>query len=261
MGSNLSRVVFQPPEPSYTKDPNLIWLNTDQSEVIPAFYVPHKDAHFTLLFSHANAEDLGYINRHFREVSKQLKVNVFAYEYSGYGMSSGQATEKNVYADIEAAFKYLRDIIGVPWTQIILYGRSVGCGPSCHLASRAAVRGVVLQTPCMSIYRIPFHFRFSLPGDLFSNIDKIDKMHAPVYIIHGTRDEIVPCWHGQTLYEAFRKKGSAFEPYWVEGADHNNLEDHAGDDAFYGHFSRFLEHLKEAPISDELQLQAETSGI
>lgn len=86
-------------------------------------------------------------------------------------------------------------------------------------------------------------------------------MHAPVYIIHGTRDEIVPCWHGQTLYEAFRKKGSAFEPYWVEGADHNNLEDHAGDDAFYGHFSRFLEHLKEAPISDELQLQAETSGI
>lgn len=94
MGSNLSRVVFQPPEPSYTKDPNLIWLNTDQSEVIPAFYVPHKDAHFTLLFSHANAEDLGYINRHFREVSKQLKVNVFAYEYSGYGMSSGQATEK-----------------------------------------------------------------------------------------------------------------------------------------------------------------------
>jgi fermentation-respiration switch protein FrsA (DUF1100 family) len=238
----------------------LIWLNTELGEVIPAFYIQREGAHFTMLFSHANAEDLGLIIRYFREFSHALQVNVFAYEYTGYGMSTGTPQEKNVYADIEAAFKYLRDIIGVPWTQIVLYGRSVGCGPSCHLASKTAVRGVVLQTPCMSIYRVPFHFRFTLPGDLFTNIDKIDKMCSPVYIIHGTRDEIVPCWHGQAMYEAFHKRGLAFEPYWVDGADHNGLEAHAGE-RFYERFTQYLEQLKEAPISDALREQADNSSL
>merc|ERR1719233_1025237 len=106
-----------------------------------------------------------------------LDVNIFSYEYTGYGMSTGSATEPNVYADIEAAFKYLRDIVGVPWTDIVVYGRSIGSGPSCHLASITPVRGVVLQCPVLSIFRIAFHLRFTLPGDQFSNIDKVSQIH------------------------------------------------------------------------------------
>ncbi|CAE8647986.1 unnamed protein product, partial [Polarella glacialis] len=90
MGNNLARLVFQPPHSSYGKDPNLIWLNTSRGEVIPAFFIKREGAHFTLLFSHGNAEDLGLIIRYFRELSHILSVNVFSYEYTGYGMSSGQ---------------------------------------------------------------------------------------------------------------------------------------------------------------------------
>lgn len=261
MGANLSRLVFQPPPSSYNKDPNLIWLHTEMSEVIPAFYIQREDAHFTLLFSHGNAEDLGLIIRYFRELSHILQVNIFAYDYTGYGMSTGASPqEPYVYADIEAAFKYLRDIMGVPWTQIVLYGRSIGTGPSCHLATKTAVRGVVLQSPMVSIYRIAFHFRFTLPGDLFSNVDKVNDISSPVFIMHGTRDEIVPCWHGQAMYNACQKKNIAYGAHWVEGADHNNLETQAGD-AFYDHFSKFLKYLKEAPISEPLRIQAETSSL
>lgn len=231
------------------------------SEVIPAFYIQVEDAHFTLLFSHGNAEDLGLIIRYFRDVSQELKVNVFAYEYTGYGMSTGSATlEPYVYADIEAAFKYLRDIMGVPWSQIVLYGRSIGTGPSCHLATRTAVRGMILQSPMVSIYRIPFHFRFTLPGDLFANVDKVVDMHTPVFIIHGTRDEIVPCWHGQSMHEACSKKGIAYDAVWVDGADHNTLEQHCGR-AFFNHLRTFLQHLKDTPVSEDLQHQAETSTL
>lgn len=258
MGTSLARLVFQPPQPSYTKDPNLIWLHTELGEVIPAFYIQREGAHFTLLFSHGNAEDLGLIIRYFREVSHILQVNIFSYEYTGYGMSTGQPQEQHIYADVEAAFKYLRDIIGVPWKQIVPYGRSIGTGPCCHLATRTAVRGVVLQSPMVSIYRIAIQFRFTLPGDIIANIDKVSQMSCPVFIIHGTRDEIVPCWHGQALYEACAKKDIAFDPHWVEGADHNNLETQAGD-AFYDRFSKFLQHLETEPISDKLQLQAENS--
>jgi len=226
-------------------------------EVIPAFHIPQQGAHYTLLFSHGNAEDLGLIIRYFREVSRQLRVNVFAYEYTGYGMSTGQPEEAAVYADIEAAFKYLRDEMNVPWQRIVPYGRSVGTAPSLHLASMTAVRGVILQSPMVSIYRIPFRLRFTLPGDVFANIDKVSSVCCPVFIVHGTRDEIVPVWHGQTLYEACKRHGIAHDAYVVEGADHNNLEVQAGD-AFYERLRGFLQHLEESPISQMLEGQAQS---
>eukprot|EP00747_Dinoflagellata_sp_TGD_P168208 gnl/TRDRNA2_/TRDRNA2_194066_c0_seq1.p1 gnl/TRDRNA2_/TRDRNA2_194066_c0~~gnl/TRDRNA2_/TRDRNA2_194066_c0_seq1.p1 ORF type:complete len:289 (+),score=42.08 gnl/TRDRNA2_/TRDRNA2_194066_c0_seq1:145-1011(+) len=257
MGSHLAKLVFQPPESSYNEQQrnNLIWLHTDKSEVIPAFFIRREDARFTLLFSHGNAEDLGLIHRYFRELSSKLVVNVFSYEYTGYGMSTGQPQEANVYSDIEAAFRYVRDKIGIPWTKIIPYGRSIGTGPSVHLAMRTAVRGIVLQSPMVSIYRIPFKFRFTMPGDLFASIDKIGKVCCPVFIVHGTRDEIVPWSHGQGLYDAAAKAGIAYEPYWVFGADHNNLEAQAGN-AFTDRFSKYLQYLENNDISERLDRQA-----
>lgn len=260
MGQNIAKVVFQPPTPSYSKDPNLVWLNTHNHEVIPAFFLPSPSARFTLLFSHGNAEDLGLIVSFFRKLSRDLRVNVFSYEYTGYGMSTGQPQESNVYADIEAAFVYLRDTKEIPWEKIVPYGRSIGTCPSVHLSSRTAVRGVILQSPLVSIYRIAFNLRFTLPGDLFTNINKVKDICAPVFIIHGTRDEIVPVWHGQDMYEACVAKGIAYDPYWVEGADHNTLEEYAGDE-FVQRFTKFLDYLEQTPISKELRQQAENSQL
>jgi len=258
MGSKLSRLVFQPPGSSYGMDPNLIWLHTSLGEQIPAFYIRRERARYTLLFSHGNAEDLGLIVKYFREMSHILHVNIFSYEYTGYGMSTGQPSEEAIYADIEAAYKYIRDVIGTPWQQIVPYGRSIGTAPSVHLATISAVRGVILQSPMLSILRIPFHLRFTLPGDVFSNIDKIGNVRCPVFIIHGTRDEIVPVWHGLDLHEICVKKKIAHDAYFFEGGDHNNLETQAGD-AFFDQVQRFLQHLEESPISQNLAKQAEAS--
>lgn len=257
MGANLVKVIFQPPmPPTYSCDPNLLWLTTSGNETIPAFYIPKQDAHFTFLFSHGNAEDLGIIATYLHEMSYKANVNIFAYEYTGYGMSTGSPKEEAVYQDVEAAFKYLRDNIGTPWNQIISYGRSIGSGPTCHLAARTAVRGIVLQSPMMSIYRIPFHFRFSLAGDVFANIDKVKRVCCPVFIIHGTRDEIVPVWHGQGLYEACVKRGIAHKPHWIPGGDHNNIESQAGD-IFFDELAKFLQHLEQTPAEEMLLNQAE----
>jgi len=252
----LSKVIFQPPEPTYTKDPNLIWLHTSEHDVIPAFFID-KDAKYTLLFSHGNAEDLGMIIQYFRDVSQLLEVNIFAYEYTGYGMSSGSATEPNVYADIEAAFKYLRDIIGVHWDSIIVYGRSIGSGPSCHLASITPIRALILQCPVLSIYRIAFPFRFTLPGDQFANVDKIRRIQAPCYIIHGTSDEIVPVSHGKTLFELLN---NPYEPFWVEGGGHNNLEIIARD-PFFERLTDFIKYLETSPIPQAVYDQESMSTL
>ena len=66
------------------------------------------ECRYTLLFSHGNAVDLGQMSSFYVGLSARLGVNIFSYDYSGYGASGGKPTEKNIYADIEAAFTALR---------------------------------------------------------------------------------------------------------------------------------------------------------
>lgn len=202
-------------------------MNTSLHNRIPAFFID-RGAKYTVLFSHGNAEDLGMIYDWFKEMSQEIDVNIMAYDYAGYGISLGETSEEAIYADIEAAFAYLTTVKDIPPSSIILYGRSLGTGPTCYLAAkqsklRQPVRGIVLQSPLLSAYRVAFHFRFSMPGDMFCNIDVIDKVECPVMIIHGTRDEVVPFWHGQELFLNIQTKYRA-RPFWVEGAGHNNIE-------------------------------------
>ncbi|CAN0398486.1 unnamed protein product, partial [Laminaria digitata] len=156
------------------------------------------------------------------------KVNVLAYEYSGYGKSEGTVSEENCYADVRAAYDYLTTQKKVLPQQIVLYGRSLGSGPTCQLAEELAADGVelggiMLQSPLASAFRVAFNFRFTMPGDLFPNIDRVKNVACPLFIIHGTRDEVVPFWHGQELFLATPTKWRA-KPFWVDGAGHNNVE-------------------------------------
>merc|ERR1740121_2651419 len=134
-------------------------------------------------------------------------------------MSTGEPHEMAVYADVEAAFKYLRDVIGIPWHEVVLYGRSIGSGPTVHLATKTAVRAMVLQSPLLSIYRVALHTRVTLPGDMFPNVDRIGKVNCPVYIVHGTKDEITPFWHAEDLYRNTPEE-CTYPPFYVENGGH-----------------------------------------
>lgn len=252
MGQIIPALLFQPPPPSYGKDKKLLWLKTARKDVIPAWYlerVPASEGGITLLFSHGNAEDIGMAVQYFREVCGILNCNIFCYEYAGYGQSTGVPSEESLYACIEAAYKYLTDIIGIPWDKVVLYGRSLGSGPSCHLASIAGVRGLIIQSGLLSALRVGFNLRFTHDGDMFPNCDIADRIVCPTYIIHGTHDEIVPFYHGRQLFSLVAQP---YEPFWVEGGGHNNLE-YVAREAFYERLNRFLRYLDQTPPT-----QAET---
>ena len=136
MGDAISSLLFQPPPPTYLHPSRHFWLNTASGNRIPAFYIERPNAAVTILFSHGNAEDLGMIYDWFSDLARVLRANVLAYDYSGYGKASGTPSEQNCYGDIEAAFHYLTQVRHVPPEQIVLYGRSLGSGPSCYLASK-----------------------------------------------------------------------------------------------------------------------------
>lgn len=254
MGAAISGLVFQPPRttPLSAERKERLWLQTAHGPAIPAFFID-RQAPLTILFSHGNAEDLGMVYDWFRSLSAVLQVNVMCYDYTGYGKSREAKvaepivpSEAKVYNDILAAFDHLTHKLRIPPSKIVLYGRSLGSGPTCYLAQRLTEQGtpcagVILQSPLLSAFRVAFNFRFTMAGDLFPNIDRVGKIHSPVFVIHGTRDEVVPFWHGQDLFLGAQRRFRA-KPFWVEGAGHNNIESMLRQStAFHDAIAEFLD--------------------
>ncbi|XP_021459590.2 alpha/beta hydrolase domain-containing protein 17A isoform X2 [Oncorhynchus mykiss] len=199
-------------------------------------------ARFTVLFSHGNAVDLGQMSSFYIGLGTRINCNIFSYDYSGYGVSTGKPSEKNLYADIEAAWQALRTRYGISPENIILYGQSIGTVPTVDLASRYECAAVVLHSPLTSGMRVAFpDTKKTYCFDAFPNIEKVSKITSPVLIIHGTEDEVIDFSHGMALFERCPK---AVEPLWVEGAGHNDIE----------LYSQYLERLRRF-IGQELAAQ------
>jgi alpha-beta hydrolase superfamily lysophospholipase len=155
------RLIFHPPYPSYTRRDDLLIIPVTPKENIAAMYRPANPNGFVLLFSHGNAEDIGQ-NEEFFKLANQHGFGVFAYDYRGYGLSNGHPGEKNTYQDITAAYRYLTETLQVPPQRIIIYGRSVGSGPSVWLATQKSAAGLILEGPFVSAFRVVTKYDFAL---------------------------------------------------------------------------------------------------
>lgn len=205
----------------------------------------------TVLYSHGNAEDLAVVLPVLSKYCRELQVNFVAYDYSGYGLSGGDASEAACYSDIECVFEMLTTTMAVDPRRVILFGRSLGSGPTIHAATRYKnIGGVVLQSPFLSAIRTKLGDLATVPGladlDVFVNVDKIAHITAPVFIIHGTRDGIVPWMHSKQLYDLLQVK---YPPLWVSGADHNDLT--LVSSSFVPRLRRFVHHIRSGMDVDD----------
>lgn len=217
------RIIFLPQPSSYEDSNRILKLTTKDGAKISAVYLPNPQAKFTILYSHGNAEDLGDIQFVLEEL-RSLGFAVFSYDYRGYGTSQGKPTETTTYKDIDAAYNYLTQQLGVNPKKIILYGRSVGGGPSVDLASRKPVGGLILENTFVSTFRVATQITI-VPFDKFNNIAKIKKVRSPILIMYGKADRVIPFWHGEKLF------ATANEPKRVlvsETAGHNDFREVAG---------------------------------
>ena len=221
------RLIFMPPAQRYARTPEILLIPRAQGGVIAAVHLQNPAARYTVLYSHGNGEDLAG-DLPFLRGLRDAGFNVLAYDYSGYGLSTGRPSEQAAYDDEDAAYGYLTHGAGVPPGRIIVHGRSLGGGPAAYLAAREPVAGLILESTFLSV-RAVFNRVPLLPFDRFRTVDRLKHVTAPVLVIHGTADEVIPFWHGQRLRAL--APGSARE-FWVRGAGHNNLVDVA-DDAYW----------------------------
>ena len=214
-------------------------LSTREASTFPSVQRPFAmpEQHMTILYSHGNAEDLASAGVYLSAVTMALGCRALAYDYTGYGLSlpaDAQPCERHFYQDIDAAYRCLLRS-GVPPERIILVGRSIGTAPTIDLASRERVGGVVLIAPLTSCLRVVKpNMRCTLPfADMFPSINKVQHIGAPVLIIHGMQDEVVPFCHGLQLYG---RCAHAVDPLWLDKAGHNDIELH--------HFHQVIERFR-----------------
>jgi len=187
----------------------------------------NKENSFSILFSHGNSSDLGTMYPFLVDMATQLKVDIYAYDYSGYGESEGKPSELSIYDDIETVIEFIISKCNLKQENIILFGNSLGSAPTIKIASNIKykeIRAVMLLSPIASGIQTARHqFKASKEDlkeiDFFSNISLISEVSCPIFIVHGVKDKIIPVSQVETMAKSIKKLFSWFPSQ----GDHNNI--------------------------------------
>ena len=216
-----------------------LFIKSSGRVTIEVFHLPCSASKRILIYFHGNG---GNIAQRLPDLIRLHKngIAVFGVGYRGYGRSSGRPSEKGIYRDGEAALQYVRDSLGYREEDIFLLGRSIGSTVAINTARKRSLAGIILITPLSSgndhARAHGLGWLTFLSGNCFDNIGKVPKMVAPVLVIHGTKDEVVPYRLGKKLYDVLPVKKRMVT---IRGGDHNNLE-YVDPYLFWMSIDRFL---------------------
>lgn len=178
----------------------------------------------TILFFYGNGDCIQTSIAPF-DMLRRLGANVLIPEYVGYPASSGEPSEVGCYATADAAYQYLFTCKDVDPRQIVVLGRSIGSGSAIDLASREPVAGLVTISAfttmdVMARREMPFLPTSWFLRSHFDNLSKIGRVKCPVFLAHGTKDELVPF---SMMAELAAHTHTATTTYAIVGASHNGV--------------------------------------
>lgn len=206
-----------------------VWFFAADGEELHGWWLPDPEARGTVLYCHGNKGSLGSQIQAVREL-RRLRANVLAFDYRGYGRSSGQPSREGVLRDVRAAYDYLVGPLGRKPEEILLFGHSLGGAIAIDCALDREAAGLVVQSSFMDtkemarqLYpQLPMHW---IAPRRFRSVDKVQSLAIPKLFIHGDADETIPLEHGRGLYAA---AADPKELYVVHRAGHNNVHSHGG---------------------------------
>jgi hypothetical protein len=209
-------------------------LPTPDGETLVLWWAPADPGRPTVLFFHGNAGAMP--DRADRLAFYQTRGLGAAFlSYRGYGGSSGRPSEAGFHTDADTAYRFLL-AQGLPASRIVLVGESLGTGVAVQLAARHPVAAVVLEAPFTAAVDVAAQAYPGVPvrllmRDPFRSRDHITRIGAPLLILHGEADQVIPFTMGQSLFaqasepKSFTSLGpvgheALFHPEtWALGAD------------------------------------------
>lgn len=207
-------------------------FNKESNINIVQFLVSESTKKGVVLYFHGNKRNIEWYAKSVPQFTKQ-NFEVWMIDYPGFGKSTGELTENILYAYAIQLYKLA--LKQFDSSEIIIYGRSMGCGIAAYLASIRPCKALLLETPYYSLSSVTSHFFPIYPMDLMTRIklpayEYISNVRAPITIFHGTNDWVIPLRNSKKLIP-FLKPNDEF--VIIQNGSHNDL----------GRFAEFTERL------------------
>ena len=200
---------------------NQIEIETPDGEKLFAIYSAPEDKMPTVIYFHGNGMQVAWEEPRARKFVGS-GFGILFVEYRGYPGSTGKPSERGLYVDALAAYDWLS---AQNRSSIVVNAHSLGTGVATYLASQRPVAAVALESPFDSLVAVAARAYPALPvgtfmSDRFASAERVQGLNAPLLIIHGDDDNVVPIEHGLELF------GVASDPkefVTIAGAGHNDL--------------------------------------
>lgn len=197
-------IVFNPTDAGLEYED--IFFLTDDNLRLNGWFIPSENPQGTLLFCHGNAGNISH-RVEIIDIFRKLNLNVFIFDYRGYGRSQGIPNEQGLYQDAREAYQYLLGRPDVDKEAIVIYGKSIGANVAINLASKVDAACLISESGFTSAYDmgkklfpyLPIKWMITIKYDA---LEKIKDITIPKLIIHSRDDEIIPFRLGERLFEA-----------------------------------------------------------
>lgn len=221
-------------------------IETTDGVILHGWFIAGRSSR-VLLFFHGNAGNISHRLDSIRQFL-DLGLSVLIIDYRGYGQSEGRTTEKGIYRDADAAWRYLTEDRAMLASDIVIFGRSLGASAASRLAAQHQALALIVESSFTSVPDIAQELYPWLPARWLSRLshatrDHIQDVRCPVLVVHSRDDEIIPFHHGEAIF------ASANEPRTLLAirGTHNDafLRD---QDAYIGGLRTFLTGLAEPAL-------------
>jgi uncharacterized protein len=210
-------------------------VTTDDGVQIHGWLVPGS-RNATLLYCHGNAGNISHRLSKIEAFHNRLGLSILIFDYRGYGQSEGVPSEAGTYADARAMNAWLRERAPGP---VVYLGESLGAAVATYLATEDPPAALVLEAPFASVQAMA---SATVPGagwlfrTRYDTLGIVSRAGAPLLVLHGDADEVVPHRQGRAVFDA------ALEPkifVTLAGARHNDAHE-AGGETYWAAWNAFL---------------------
>lgn len=220
-----------------------VWFPAADGTRLNGWFFPARPVsdrrHLVLLLLHGNAGNISH-RLGFAKAWLELGLNVFLFDYRGYGRSEGRPTEEGTYLDAQAAVAWLGQR-GFASRVAIALGKSLGGGVAAELATREPLAALILQStfcriPDIGAELFPWLPVRRLHSIHYDTLSKLPRIHVPILIAHSRQDTLIRFHHAERNFAAANEPKEFLE---IAGHHTNVLE--AGRDEYVRGLDAFLQ--------------------